>query len=335
MNVQKVPAFFDTTGPEERFLISPRFGWTLRLGSWQLSEPTHGRVVILPGRGDFLEKYAHIARFLNAHGYSVYALDWPGQGGSGRLGRHPQAGHIRSYDDYGVVFGEFLDAYGLRGGPVFWLAYSMGGAVAMKELLKGRWDVRGAVLISPMFGFEEALPEAFIELLAHGAHQLGLGRRFALGEGPTDVATWDFAKSRAISGEEAFGAVKTFLFKYPQFVLGGSSRGWVRASLEAFGALRRADRSGIPTPVLLVSAREETTVSLGAQAEIAKRLPNAAFVTLPGKHDLLLNSSGELERLLTRIADFVSRVGSRRHRRFTFAHGVADCSACKRVQPAR
>lgn len=204
-----------------------------------------------------------------------------------------------------MVFGEFIDAYRLGGEPVFWLAYSMGGAIALKELLKGKWNVRGAILISPMLGFEEALPKALVKLLSHGGYRLGLGRRFALGEGPTDVATWDVAKSRVISGKEAFGAFKTFLLKRPQLLLGGSSWGWVRASLEVFGELRRADLSGILTPILLVSARDETTVSLSAQEETIKQLSNATFLSLPGKHDLLLNSCGEVGRLLKLIADFM------------------------------
>lgn len=308
MNVHEAPTFFDTAGLEESYLNSPHFAWTLRLGSWQPDGPTRGRVVILPGRGDFLEKYAHVARFLNVSGYGVYTLDWPGQGGSGRLGRHPQAGHIGSYDDYGVAFGEFINAYGLANEPVVWLAYSMGGAVALKELLKGRWDVRGAVLISPMFGFDEALPEALVELLAHGAQRLGLGRRFALGEGPTDVSTWHVAQSQVISGAEAFGAFKAFLLKRSRFVLGGSSWGWVKASLAAFRALRQADLSGIRTPILLVAAQDERTVSPSAQDELLRRLPNATAVTLPGKHDLLLNDRGEVARLLTLIADFMDRI---------------------------
>lgn len=320
MSVRSLPTFFDTAGLEETYLHSLRFGWTLRLGSWRPDGPARGSVVILPGRGDFLEKYAQLATFLSARGYGVYNLDWPGQGGSGRLSHHPQAGHIGSYNDYGAAFGTFLEAYGLVNEPVFWIAYSMGGTVALKELLKKTSHVQGAVLLSPMFGFAEVLPEIVIRTLADSAHWLGLGRHFALGEGPTDVATWDdAAKSQAVSGEEALGAFKAFLREHPHYLLGGSSWGWVRASLAAFRELRQADLTSIHTPVLIVSAEAEQTVSLRAQEIIAKRLPNASLVSLPGKHDLLLNNCDGVARLFALVADFVE--GSARSRpQVTQAH---------------
>lgn len=97
MSVHEVSALFDASGLEETFLQSPHFSWTLRLGSWRPTGPSRGCVVILPGRGDFLEKYAHVARFLNAHGYGVYTLDWPGQGGSERLGAARAASTSRTH----------------------------------------------------------------------------------------------------------------------------------------------------------------------------------------------------------------------------------------------
>lgn len=319
MSVQSLPTFFDTAGLEEMYLQSPHLGSQLRLGHWRPEEPSRGSVVILPGRGDFLEKYAQLAAFLSARGYGVYNLDWPGQGSSGRLGHHPQAGHIGSYNDYGAAFGTFLEAYGLVDEPVFWIAYSMGGTVALKELLKETSHVQGVVLLSPMFGFAEVLPEGVIRTLADSAHWLGLGRHFALGEGPTDVSTWDIAKSQAVSGGEAFGAFRAFLREHPHYLLGGSSWGWVRASLAAFRELRQADLTSIHTPVLIVSAEAEQTVSLHAQKVIANRLPNATLVSLPGKHDLLLNTCDGVARLFALVADFVE--GSARSRpQVTQAH---------------
>lgn len=74
-----------------------------------------------------------------------------------------------------------------------------------------------------MFGFDEALPEGLVRVLAESAYRLGLGRRFALGEGPTNVATWDAMQSRVISSAEAFGAFRAFLLKHPANLVGGSS----------------------------------------------------------------------------------------------------------------
>ncbi len=278
----------------------------LRLGQWQLEagRGEKGQVVVLPGRGDFLEKYSPLAAFLSAQGYSVTSLDWPGQGASGRLGRHPQAGHIDSYDDYVVALQVCLEVYELTNKPQVWVAYSMGALVAMQALLEHALQVKGLVLLSPLFGFTE-MPEGVLRILANAACTLGFARRFALGEGPTDVDTWRVEDSRVSSSPEAFSAFRSFLQHRPNYLIGGSTWGWVRASLDTFEELKRADLNRLQIPISLISARDEQTVSRGAQRRIARRLPNTDFVELPGKHDLLLGDSEAVKALFRRVADIL------------------------------
>lgn len=277
---------------------------SLRLGRWRAHGKERGRVVLLPGRGDFLEKYTPLATFLSARGHVVISLDWPGQGGSERLGRHPQAGHIRSYDEYTRALEVCLETYGLQDKPQMWLAYSLGALVAVQALLKHAYPVKKLVLLSPMFGFANP-PEGITRVLASTAEALGLSRRFALGERPTKVASWRVESSQVSSSPVAFAAYKTFLEQRPDYVIGGSTWGWVKASLAAFRALHRADLSELRLPVLLLAAQTELTVARKAQSEVMKRLPNAELCELPGKHDLLLSEPEEVERLFQRIAAFL------------------------------
>ena len=281
----------------------------LRLGQWQLEAKRgeKGQVVVLPGRGDFLEKYSPLAAFLNAHGYRVTSLDWPGQGASGRLGRHPQAGHIDSYDDYVAALQVCLKTYALTDKPQTWVAYSMGALVAMQAVLEHAYLVKGLVLLSPLFGFTE-MPERVLRTLANTMCALGFARRFALGEGPTDVDAWRIEDSQVSSSPTAFAAFRGFLQRHPDYLIGGSTWGWVRASLAAFETLKRADFGVLQLPTLLLSARSEQTVSREAQRLIARRLPNATFVELPGKHDLLLGESEAVEALFRRVADFLDQM---------------------------
>ena len=277
----------------------------VRVGQWRVQKP-RGRVVILPGRGDFLEKYTPLARHLNGAGYSVASLDWLGQGASGRLGRHPQAGHIASYNDYVATLRGCLDAFDLTAQPMMWLAYSMGAPVALQALLKYSYDVSKLVLLSPMFGFAE-LPEPLIRTLSSAANTLGFGRRFAWGERPTDPTRWTFESSQVSSDPAAFAAFREVLIARPHLLLGGSTWGWVGASLKAFRNLRRADLGALELPTLLLGAQDERTVSVEAQKEIARRLPNAEFVALPGKHDLLLSEQEVTEDLFKRIETFLAQ----------------------------
>ena len=274
----------------------------VRSGQWQTRNPEK-QAVILPGRGDFLEKYAPLARFLNARGYGVTSLDWPGQGGSQRLGRHPQVGHIASYDAYVSALHRCLTEASLVARPMVWIAYSMGAPVALQALLKRSYNVSALALISPMFGFK-GVPDPLAHALSRTASALGYSRHFALGERPTDLSTWRASESQVSSSPQAFEAFKAFLMSHPDYLLGGSSWGWVGASLEVFKILRQADLTNLRLPVLCLSAQDEQTVSTKAQERMARRLPNATLVRLPGKHDLLLNHPDAVEDLLERVAVF-------------------------------
>ena len=57
-------------------------------------------MVLLQGRAEFVEKYGETVGDLGARGFAVYALDWRGQGRSGRVLKDPRKGHVVSYDDY-------------------------------------------------------------------------------------------------------------------------------------------------------------------------------------------------------------------------------------------
>ena len=278
---------------------------SLRFGHWQPTGNEKGQVVLLPGRGDFLEKYSPLAAFLNAHGYSVTSLDWPGQGASGRLG-HPQAGHIDSYDDYVAALQVCLEVYALMDKPQVWVAYSMGALVAMQAVLEHAYLVKGLVLLSPLFGFTE-MPERVLRTLANTMCALGFAHRFALGEGPTDVDAWRIEDSQVSSSPAAFAAFRDFLQRHPDYLIGGSTWGWVRASLAAFETVKRADFGVLQLPVLLLSARSEQTVSREAQRLIARRLPNAKFVELPSKHDLLLSEPEVVEALFKQVRNFLDQ----------------------------
>lgn len=90
-----------------------------------------------------------IARFISASGYAVYAIDHPGFGLSDGL-----HGYIPEFD--GIVDNvneQYVKIKGrpeVSGLPCFIFGQSMGGAIALKALLKEprQWD--GVVLVAPM-----------------------------------------------------------------------------------------------------------------------------------------------------------------------------------------
>ncbi|MGO7565283.1 alpha/beta fold hydrolase, partial [Rhizobium johnstonii] len=59
-----------------------------------------GTVVILHGRNEYIEKYLETIRDLTAKGLWVATFDMRGQGGSPRLLKSRNHGHIRRFVDY-------------------------------------------------------------------------------------------------------------------------------------------------------------------------------------------------------------------------------------------
>lgn len=97
-----------------------------------------------------------IAKYIAATGYGVYALDHPGFGLSDGL-----HGYVRRFDDIvdnaNEQFRKMKVRPEVRGLPHFIFGQSMGGAVALKAILKEPRDWDGIVLVAPMCKIAEEL----------------------------------------------------------------------------------------------------------------------------------------------------------------------------------
>ena len=82
----------------------------LRYACWNAPGTARGTVVLLTGRGEFIEKYAtEVTGELLQRGFSVAALDWRGQGLSDRPLSEHDAGHIDNFSTYIADLKLFLD----------------------------------------------------------------------------------------------------------------------------------------------------------------------------------------------------------------------------------
>src|SRR5579864_9440246 len=59
-----------------------------------------GTVVILQGRGEWIEKYFETVRDLRSRGFAVATLDWRGQGLSERMLGDRHKGYVRDFAEY-------------------------------------------------------------------------------------------------------------------------------------------------------------------------------------------------------------------------------------------
>jgi len=89
--------------------LSPTQGIRIRWGVWKThSQVQRGTVLLLAGRGEYLEKYHETATDLIKRGFDVYSFDWRGQGLSSRMLPNRQKGFVRTYDDYLVDLDAFI-----------------------------------------------------------------------------------------------------------------------------------------------------------------------------------------------------------------------------------
>ena len=58
------------------------------------------QIIFLPGRTSFIERQTELFTNLLGRGFTVWSIDWRGQGGSTRTINHPQKNHIYDFDYY-------------------------------------------------------------------------------------------------------------------------------------------------------------------------------------------------------------------------------------------
>jgi lysophospholipase len=136
-------------------------GWPLR--RYRLGEGTRGRMLVLGGRGDMIEKYLEVIHHWAALGWSVTSFDWRGQGGSGRLTDDVLTGHIDSFDQWIGDLDAFVADWLAEGnGPTAIVAHSMGGHLLLRAMAGAMELPDAAVAVAPMLGLHTApLPRGF------------------------------------------------------------------------------------------------------------------------------------------------------------------------------
>lgn len=283
-------------------------GAHLRIGRWESAGGCRGRIVLLQGRTEFLEKYSETISELTARGFEVRALDWRGQGLSDRMLRDRHRGYV---DDYETFLGDldwFLGRVGPapKGLPTIVLAHSMGGHVATRALLEGRLPAERMVLSAPMIDLPVA---AAIRPLAGILARLGFATAYVPGfGGGYDPAAVKFEGNALTSDPARFAALHACIAANPALAIGAPTWGWLAASLRSIRTLRDLSEPGPRTcPVLLCSAEKDTVVSLPAQRGICESLPDFELLSIPGsRHEPLQETDAIRARFWDAFDGFVS-----------------------------
>lgn len=283
-----------------------RDGWKLRSMAWPAGP--RGSLLLVTGRGDFIEKYAESLWHWRGCGFGVAAFDWRGQGGSGRLGDAPDKGHSNGFAPLLADLAEQIAWFrAALPAPHYAVAHSMGGHLLLRHLAAQPGAVDRAVLLAPMLGLLAApIGPWAARLVARFGIARGRGNDYLPGAGP--YAANGQRLARLTGDADRAGDEGWWVEHDPELRLGGATVGWLAAAFASLDALAAPGvLEQVMTPLLILTAANDRLVDSAAASRLARRLPNATLEPVAGAaHELLRERDDVRDPVLARIDRFLA-----------------------------
>lgn len=300
----------NTSRPAQAFWVQADDSVNLRLAVWQGHDRPRGSILLFPGRTEYIEKYAGLARSLNEAGYDVLAVDWRGQGLSDRLLPQARVGHVGQFADYQRDVIEVVVAATELGLPRPWhlLAHSMGGCIGL-EALHRDLPVQSAAFSAPMWGVNlRQMPHGVALGIAYLAGRLGRGDRAAPGSGAAGTYVLDEGFSVNLLTDDAgeWCRMVREAAAWPDITLGGASFDWVGKALNE--CLRLARLPSPDVPALISVGGQEKVVSAAAIRDRAARWPGAELLQIEdARHEVMMSSPAQRQLFVTAALSLFDR----------------------------
>ncbi len=263
-------------------------------------------VVLLQGRGEFLEKYREVIDRLAARGLGVIAFDWRGQGLSSRPLADRHKGHVEDFETYIADLQRVLESV-VRPrwtGRLILMAHSTGANVGMRFLIRRPDVFASAIFVSPLWGLPLGRAKLWaLTAAAAIACKLGLGTAFLPGRKARDPTAETFENNRLTGDQARFERSRRARIDAPNLHLGGPTYAWLRAGLASIRALDGEAAACPPDlPVTVLSAAEDRVVDQRSHRRIADRLPAGRLAVFAhARHELLMESDAILDAVFAEI----------------------------------
>ena len=222
-----------------------------------------GTVVLLTGRGEFIEKYAtEVVGELLDRGFAVIALDWRGQGLSDRPLADRGKGHIDNFDTYIADLELFLETVVAPAAPrpILALCHSMGGHILLRHLAEnGSGPLSAGLFVSPMTALQR---EAFLRSVLMLMPEMPVVEdRYLFGTGPFVLLAREFASNFVTHDERRYRFTEEWFNADPRLSLGGPTIGWARQAVRSMtAALAPGYLERIDLPLLLMTAGQDRLI---------------------------------------------------------------------------
>jgi len=285
-----------------------RDGWPVRTIFWPGRDPAKGSILLMTGRGDFIEKYAETLHDLVAAGWGVATFDWRGQGLSGRLGDTPEKGHCTSFEPWLADLAELTGWFhAVLPGPWFGMAHSMGGHLLLRRLAAGGGGFDRVVLLSPLLGIQAPpVGPGAARVLARIMVVRGRGGNYVAGGGPRIKAAPGSGRQLLLTSDpERYGDEAWWAGHDPGLSMGSPTFGWLDAAFRSLAVLR-AGLPRVATPVLIMIPGDDRLVDNAATRRAQVLLPGSTLVIVPGAgHELLREASDIRAQVLAQATAFL------------------------------
>ena len=254
--------------------------------------------MLLHGRGEFMEKYAETIGDLLRRGFSVFSMDWRGQGLSDRPLEDRRKGHVDEFQSYVDDLAQFAeDVVGPRAaGPVIALAHSMGGHITLRYLHDRPNRLAGAVLCAPMLGLPTwPLPPAAAAGLVSVTRMIGMERLPMVMPAAFSASIGHFTGNRRTTDPVRFEVEGACCRRNPDLAVCTPTWGWLDAAYQSMELVDRRDYAkAIEAPVLIVGSSDDHIVSTPVARDFARWLPKGEYLEVTGARHEVLSERDEL-----------------------------------------
>lgn len=267
-----------------------------------------GTVVLVCGRGDFIERWFEtIADFLR-RGFAVATFDFRGQGGSERAYQDRFRDGIKSFAEYDDDFTSFMTQVVLPDcpPPFYAIGHSTGGLVLLRALTKRTWFER-AVLSAPLMGVDMGLwPVSLVRLLCALAPKVGLGRLLLPGQSKRPIAPQNFPGNNLTSDQRRYHQATTTLAKQPDLGLGAPTFSWLNAALHSLRQMNTVAKStAFRAPILIVAAGRDRVVDNEATRRFCATAAGVSLAVIPeARHEILFERDSIREQFFAAFDAF-------------------------------
>lgn len=259
-----------------------------------------GLLVVLPGRGEPLVKYAEVIYDLRDLGYSIYLLEHRGQGESGSIAGC-QIQYVEDFDKYlddlSIFMKEIVrvDEHPKR----FLLAHSMGGAIgALYAIKRDPTAFRAAVLTAPLF--DMYTPGFCSKKVAHDFAWMGCKIGLAKKRATTDREKLTSSEVRQEMGE----TVASYFIEWKSKEI---SYQWVLSALNGIEEIKKSAQS-YSIPTLILQAGKDRHVPAQGQNEFCDWAKDCVSKTYAeAYHELLMENDTIRDQVLRDIRDYLKK----------------------------